>query len=245
MRKFLGGFFAILILSVCAFATDITFTSSGTITDGNVFENVFVQNDGTVIDMSGGQINYGLYTWDASVFNMSGGSILGTSIGIAPVSTFKIYGDGTIDSDGSLAVDADATVNISGGNISAGVLKTYPGFPTFSIPASVVNINGGILNFNAFDIKGTLNIYRGLLNVNDSYISYSGYPTYTLADINIYGSGFNYNSSTQILTGYLLDNNQFTIKGIDESEYTRFNLIPEPMSLLLFGFSLLALRRQK
>jgi hypothetical protein len=111
-------------------------------------------------------------------------------------------------------------------------LKTYSN--------STANINGGNLNFNMFDISGTLNIYRGALNVDDFFS-----PLPQTGVVNVYGNGFNYNSSTQILTGYLLDSNQFTIRGINSSEYTRFNLIPEPISVLLFGFGLLALRKQK
>jgi len=231
--------FAILfLLPVCANATDKTFTTSGTIVDGNVYGSVYVQNDGTIVDMSGGQITNWLGTRDTSIFNMSGGLISGF-INIDYLSSFNVSG-GTITVSSDFVVYGSA--NISGGNITAGRLKTYPAAFNPVTPASVVDINGGSLNFNIFDIHGEVNIYRGLLDVNDSWIGGWGNDQ---ASINVYGHDFNYDSYTRILTGHLLDNNPFIIKGVDASEYTRFNLIPEPISLLLFGFGLLAVRLQR
>ena len=219
----------LFVFSLCAKATDMTFTSSGTITDGNTYDNVYVQNDGTVVNMSGGQIGH-LLSWDASIFNMTGGLIFG-QITIAPISTFNVS-DGAINIDADFVVDSSASANISGGNISADRLKTYPD--------SVINITGGNISFDYLDmLGGELNIYRGLLNVDNAGI---GSP----ATVNIFGHGFNYDPAGQgILTGYLLDDNFFTIDGVSQSEYTRFNLIPEPMSLLLFSFGLLVLRKLK
>jgi len=232
-RKRISILLAILLLPVCANATDITFTSSGTITDGNVFGNVYVQNNGTVVDMSGGQITQGLNTYDASVLNMSGGLISG-NVNISNLSSFNVSG-GTIDVGYYVVY---GSTNISGGNITAYCLRTSPASSIPLVPASIVNIDGGNLNFDKFDIEGVVNIYRGSLYVDDARII-----TLCLPTINIYGYGFNY--TQEILTGYLLDDNFFTIKGVDASEYARFNLLPEPMSLLLFGFGLLVLRKTK
>jgi len=223
----------LLFLPVCVYSTNITFTSSGIIEDGNVYDNVYVENNGTVVDMSGGQISY-LLTRDASIFNMSGGQIIYSwpGITIESVSTINVSG-GTVDTF-DFVVYGSAVANISGGNITADRLKTSPD--------SVVNINGGSCNFETIDISGELNIYRGLVNANNAYISYI-YPS---SAVNIFGYGFNYNPGQGgILTGYLLDDNQFIINGVSQSEYARFNLIPEPMSLLLFGFGLLVLRKTK
>jgi hypothetical protein len=224
--------FAILsLLPVCAYSTDITFTSSGSIVDGNVYDNVYVENNGTIVDMSGGQISH-LLTWDASIFNMSGGQIIYSwpGITIESVSTINVSG-GTINTF-DFVVYGSAVANISGGNITADRLKTSPD--------SVVNINGGGCNFSIIDTSGELNIYRGLVDVNDAYIS-SIYPSST---VNIFGYDFNYNLGTKILTGYLLDNNFFTIKGVSPSEYARFNLIPEPVSFLLLACGLMIVRKR-
>ena len=229
MKKLSWTIFAILfLLPVCAYSTDITFTSSGTITDGNVYDNVYVRNDYTAIDMSGGQIGY-LWTYDISTFNMSDGNI-NRSIYISNLSTINVSG-GTIDISSDFVVHGYGSANLSGGNITAERLKTYPD--------SVINITGGNISFDYLDLGGELNIYRGLLNVDNAGI---GSP----ATVNIFGHGFNYDPAGQgILTGYLLDDNFFTIDGVSQSEYTRFNLIPEPMSLLLFSFGLLVLRKLK
>lgn len=43
---------SLLLLPVCAKATDITFTSSGTITDGSIYADVGVRNSGTVANLT-------------------------------------------------------------------------------------------------------------------------------------------------------------------------------------------------
>jgi len=63
---------SLLFLSNFAFATDITFTSSGTIQDGDSYVRVFVQNDVTVVNMTGGEITLGLTTYNISTFNLMG-----------------------------------------------------------------------------------------------------------------------------------------------------------------------------
>jgi hypothetical protein len=233
------SFVILLLLPLCSNATDITFTSSGSIVNGNIFGRVTVQNNDTIVNMSGGQIGVdftgGLNMWNSSTFNMSGGSISG-SIFNNPLSNLNIS-NGTINI-GDLVVYDRAILNISGGNITVSRLKTYPRYLTS--PASVININGGIVNFDGVNVDGTLNIYRGLLSIN----SFNYWGTQS-ANINIYGSGFNYNPSTQILTGYLLDSNPFTIKAVSSIEYARFNLVPEPATLLLLSLGGLALRSRR
>ena len=46
----------LLAMVNCAYSADITFTSSGTIQNGDVYEHVYLENDGIVVDMTGGQI---------------------------------------------------------------------------------------------------------------------------------------------------------------------------------------------
>jgi len=63
-----------------------------------------------------------------------------------------------------------------------------------------------------------------------------------LPTINIYGYDFAYTG--EVISGYLIDNSPFSISGVNESEYLRFNLIPEPASLLLFSLGGLLLRKR-
>jgi hypothetical protein len=214
----------IFLLPVGVFATNITFTSSGSIVNGNVFSSVSVQNDGTVINMTGGQIK-NLWTYNISTFNMSGG-IIEYSVHTGLSSSFNFSGGTIIGTN----FEFGGNVNISGGSITGGGKFA-------NLSNTVVNITGGNLNFSLLMPYGELNIYGGLLNIDDFYLC--GGTT------NIFGYGFNYDSNRKVLTGYLLDHNQFTINNLDSTEYQHLNLVPEPVSLLLFGFGLLALRKQK
>jgi len=229
----------IIITPAICHATTITFTSSGIIQNGEVYNYVYVENDGTVVDMTGGQIG-NLLTSYISTFNLHGGQITkveptdtGPSINIGPLGTINIL-NGIVDI-GDFVLEG--TGYISGGDINSYHLKTYPG--------SAVNISGGILDFDMADIHGDLTISGGAFYVDNSYIDYSG-PD--MATINIYGYGFNYDPTggtyEGILTGYLQDGEPFTFDGLNESEYSRFNLVPEPATLLLFALGGLILRKR-
>jgi len=107
---------------------------------------------------------------------------------------------------------------IQGGQISAVRMKAYYD--------CVIDIKKGVLQLDSFDMVG-----------------FSELPT-----INVYGYGFNYDPTggtyEGILTGYLTDGNPFSIDGVSDSEYLRFNLIPEPATLLFFALGGLFLRRR-
>ena len=199
----------LVLLPVYAKATDITFTSSGTIQDGDVYNNVYVENDGTIVDMFGGQVG-NLQTSYISTFNLHGGQII-YSIDIGPLGSIDIL-NGLVDIGEFILGEGSYTL-IQGGQISASRMKAYYD--------CVIDIKGGVLQLDSFDMVG-----------------FDELPT-----INIYGYDFNY--ADNIISGYLIDNNPFSIGGIGESEYLRFNLIPEPMSLFLFGVGLLTIKSQK
>jgi hypothetical protein len=253
MKKLLGIAIILLLLSAGAFAVSITFTSSASFGDGYVWDDVYVKNNGTVVNMTGGKILRFLKTANASTLNVSDGlihsdtppsiycfdsSIINISGGVVG-GWFLINDQSCVNISGGLVTGAitklypDATLNISGGNIS---------FKGSSSPFNIygnLNISGGVVNIgNTYFSQGTVNISGGILNIDNAYISF-------MSNINIYGYGFNYDPVGQVLTGHLLDNNQFTINNLDNTEYQYLNLIPEPMTVLFFGVSLLALRKQK
>jgi hypothetical protein len=156
---------------------------------------------------------------------MSNGQITNTLI-TSGSGTFNFSG-GTIT---ATSFQLGGAVNISGGTITGG--------GKFATPVgSVVNITDGILNLSDFMVYGETNIYGGVLNIDD--FDYSGGIT------SIYGYGFNYDSVGQVLTGYLSDNNPFTINQVNSFDFQHVILIPEPISLLLFGFGLLSIRKTK
>jgi hypothetical protein len=221
----------IFLLPACTFAVDITFTSSTSFGEGYVWDEVRVKNNGTVVNMTGGRILEGLNTANASTVNISGGSIKGNTqlpVLITSNDSSIINMSGGII-NGSFYINGPSCVNILGGEITGAISKLYPG--------ATLNISGGNMNFTDFNIYGNVNIYGGLLNIDN--FSCSG------GTINIYGYGFIYNSTNKLLTGYLSDNTPFTIAGVASYEYPYINCIPEPISALLFSFGLLALRKRK
>jgi len=223
----------ILLLSGSARAlNEKYFYSSGQILSGETWDEVYVQNDNTVVDMLGGQVG-GLWLSDNSIFNMFGGDITG-GIDASGTSYFSMF-NGTIDADELILYGNGG--NISGGNVTAYRLKTYDN--------SSVEFTGGIINFNILEIHGELTIKGGSLYIHDAWIDLYDFPV----TINVYGYGFNYNPTggtygDGILTGYLLDKNFFSIDQLSELEFQRFNLIPEPMTLLLLGIGGVFVRRR-
>ncbi len=241
MKTRMLKFVFVVLLPFCAYATNITFTSSGSIVEGDVYNAVYLQNDGTVVNMSGGQIGggdtfSGLQIYERTIFNMSGGQILyHSSINMERLSTINISG-GTI-ATGQFVVYDSAVFDVSGGNITVDTLKTY-----FN---SVVNVTGGNVSVDVADIMGTLNLYGGSFIVNNSYASLS-----SGSQINIHYSDFCYTPNSNplyhdgVLTGHLLDGSEFRFGGLDDFIYSSFNLIPEPATVFLLSIGGLFLQKK-
>jgi hypothetical protein len=209
---------AMIMACICTQAqgANKTFYSSGQILPGETWDSVTVFNNNTVVDMLGGRIgrlntsdSLGIY--DGSIFNMSQGQITVMYISMHS-SSINISG-GTADASVDLVFNGDSYGLISGGSVTANRLKIYYD--------SIMDIRGGLLQLNDFDVV----------------TGYNELPT-----VNIYGHDFDY--SGMVLSGYLLDGNPFSIGGVDEFEYPRFNLIPEPASFLLFALAGLFLRKR-
>jgi len=222
------------IVSHTASAVDITFTSSGTIQDGDSYAWVSVHNDGTVVNMRGGEV-VKVITNDQCIFNFLGGNI--SSMDINVLGTMNVAGgnfDGGILLNGGTA--GKTYLNISDGSFECNYSKLYPN--------SVTTITGGNVHFSGINLMGELSISSGFVIIDDTSIGYDPIVT-------IYGYGFHFDPlggsypDEGLLTGYLLDGNSFSFNNVSQWEYSHFQLVPEPTGMILFTAGLLFLRKKK
>jgi hypothetical protein len=129
MKKVITIITAIALLFVVCPAKGVEnkdFYSSGQILPGEQWNTVRIFNDGTVVDMLGGQID-DLVTFNISTFNMFGGEIskhnIPSIIDIGISSTLNVSG-GMIDTEEFVLYGGSYTL-ISGGDITAKRLKVY------------------------------------------------------------------------------------------------------------------------
>jgi len=186
---------------------DKIFTSSGQILDGEEWENVYIYNDDTIVDMLGGTID-GIATYDASTVNVTGGhvnTLEALEFSSANISGGSVYGVFTWD---------HATTALStGGNITSlgagGELGT-------------VNMSGGTTVFLRAGDSGIINLYGG--NVTN-YLN-----AWDSATVNIFGYNFNYDPVAGSwgggqLTGFWNDDTAFTIDLYGSETYSHINLV--------------------
>jgi len=207
-------------------ALDKYFTTSGHILPGEEWNNVFIHNDGTIVDMLGGNVD-GIAPYDTSMINVIGGSI--NTLDALEFSVANISG-GYV---GVASAWDHAVVNFFD-DASAGTIGARD-FGTLNM------IGGTADNVGAGD-SGTLDLYGGIIN---RHLGAS-----REAVINVYGYGFNYdptagNFDGGQLTGFWLDDTSFTIDLYGTETYSHINLIPEPTSLILLGLGSLVLIRKR
>ena len=197
------GLLAFLFFFAEAQAGTTTFDSNAVIEDGNVYDVVVVTGDNTVVDMTGGQITGGLFTYNTSTVNISGGVISQNvkafhssfiNISGGTISPYYIYAhdnskvnvSGTADIHWINAWDS-SYVNISGGiidrlesgysanvNIIDGQIATQ-----LSASSSVpMNILGGDIE-DCVTYSGEIKVYGGSIQ-----------KLYCCSAINFYGSDF-------------------------------------------------------
>jgi len=224
----------LIILAVVLFAgnglyavpVDKIFTSSGQILPGEEWENVFIYNDGTIVNMIGGDVD-GIATYDASMVNVTGGHVNtldSLEFSIANISGGYVYG---------ASAWSHAIINFSGNASAVNIgARDY----------GTLNMIGGTTNYIGAIDSGILNLHGGLvtdsLGVQDfSIVNIYGYDLVKTSIGGRYGYGRVY--------GFWLDDTPFTIDLNSSDTYSRINLIPEPSSLIFLTFGSLILKRRR
>lgn len=205
---------------------DKTFTSSGQILPGEEWNNVFIYNDDTIVDMLGGLVD-GIGIYDASTVNVTAGHV--NTLDALEFSTANVSGGfvyGLHAKNNSIVIFSD---DASGTSIGARDFGT-------------LNMNGGTTDLIGVIDSGTLNLYGGLIT--------ESLGAWHDAVVNIYGYDFNYDPMGGSLdggqlTGFWLDDTPFTIDLYGIETYSHINLIPEPSSLILLCLGGLILRRRR
>jgi len=224
----------ILAVSIISFTTpeltaveDKIFTSSGQILPGEEWNNVYIYNDDTIVDMLGGDVD-GIGTYDASTINVTGGHVNtldALEFSTANISGGFVYGlNAKNNSIVNFSDDAQALSLGSGGDLST------------------VNMIDGITEYLRAGNCGIINLYGGVVS---EYLN-----AWDSSTVNIYGHSFNYNPAGGSwnggqLTGFYLDDAPFTIDVYDMQTYSHVNLIPEPASLVLLAIGCLLIKRKK
>lgn len=228
MKRALFIVLAVVFATVKVYALeDKIFTSSGQILPGEEWENVYIYNDDTIVDMLGGTVLDYIATYDSSNLNVTGGDVMGIYAfdnSVATVSGGGLWGIHALDY---------ATVNFSGNAETKGL-----GAESFG----TVNMIGGIVEHIGASESGKVNLYGGTVT---DFLGASDF-----AIVNIYGYDFTYDPmggdlDGGQLTGFWLDSTPFTIDLYGVETYSHINLIPEPGSLILFLIGSLFLRRRR
>jgi len=217
----------VLIFSSLAIAAgDRYFYESGKIVPGEEWSNVYVYGDSTIVDMNGG-LAHEIVSYNASTVNITAG---------------QAY---TIDAQDF------SKINISGGNINW-LSAHINGTITFSGTAESISVSaldsgkvimaGGQTDYLHIGYNSSINIYSGI--VSDSLNAWDS------AIVNIYGHDFTYDPyggkyERGQFRGIYLNGVPFTLDLSDFQTYSHIHLLPEPASLLMFGFGAFALRRKK
>jgi hypothetical protein len=259
--------FVVLLGANIAQGTLKIFYSDGVIQQGESYDRVEVYDtppSHTTVNMTGGHIgkppdiDTGMYTYDASVVNISGGGVdfLHTydsstvNISGGGAGNWESFGETTISTHNSSTINLYAGGGFDGGSSSyffmfdSSTLNVYGGGVGLFLIAfnpSVVNIYDGDLF--SVQLGGTANIYGGSIG--------GAWPSYFRATaVNIYGYDFVYEPhwyQTQPddpirpeqwisrLTGIGLYNVPISIIDLpDPATNPNIHLIPEPVTILLF-----------
>lgn len=211
---------------------DRTFTTDGTIQDGNSYYSVYV--DASTVDMTGGLVDNRFELTNNSVVNFYGG--LGDpSALVYDSSTFNVHGN-TIEDRGVRGIFSYGTSNI---NVAGGIVNGSIN----AFESSVVNISDGIIGeVNTYD-NGVSHISGGEIHFLSSWES---------GVVNVYGYGFEYipdgsiYSGHDLFSGFWQDGTAFNINCYGGETYDNIvtHVVPEPATLLLLGIGAVMIRKK-
>ena len=111
---------------------------------------------------------------------------------------------------------------------------------------SLVDIYGGTIDYLEAYSYPLINIYGGSINTMKIYTDSQRSDHY----VNMFVADYNFDSDESILSGHWGDGAEFTINIEDATsmvstmQWIKFNIVPEPMTLALFGIGGLTLRRR-
>ena len=120
----------LLCISSTSWATVTIFDSNSIISDGEVYDQVVVKGNGTIVQMTGGTVN-ALVTMDAAVFNMTEGTV------------------------GVIFSHDDSQLNLSGGS----VLNPQGSYAINSYGHSIVSLSGDVICSSGVFFQGNSTIY--------------------------------------------------------------------------------------
>ena len=198
------------------FAANKVFTDSGEILDGEVWDMVDIFGDDTIVDMTGGIVDY-ISTFDSSTLNMFGGQ---AEVGAFGTSLINIYG-GDLFWGGASAWD-EATVNLFDCEYYSRELSAHD--------SGIANMLGGTVEYLRAGGFGVLNLFGGsvidsLGAWESSLVNVYGYDLDKTTIGGLYGYGQ--------VSGFWSDDAPFTIDFYNAETYLHVNLVPEPSTLIL------------
>jgi len=110
MKKLIIVWITLFLISPCI-AETTTFDCNAVIEDGDVYDIVVIMGNSTVVEMTGGEITGGLFLYDTSTVNISGGVIykLVKSFNASRIN----FSSGSIAGSGELYAYGNSRINIS------------------------------------------------------------------------------------------------------------------------------------